>query len=102
TPDQRTQHQRDPDHRVLRGCQRASTRWCPPARPKTTRGRHRRAPGLASRRVTIPLFDMCAELAAVRPELDAAIARVLDSGVLIGGPEIVAFERELAAATGAR
>ena len=50
----------------------------------------------------IPLFDMCAELAAVRPELDAAIARVLDSGVLVGGPEILAFERELAAATGAR
>ena len=49
----------------------------------------------------VPLFDMCAEIAAIRPELDAAIARVLDSGVLIGGPEILAFERELAAATGA-
>ena len=44
---------------------------------------------------------MMAELAAVRPEIDQAIARVLDSGVLIGGPEVVAFERELAAATGA-
>ena len=52
--------------------------------------------------MNVPLFDMCAELAAVRPELDAAIARVLDSGVLIGGPEILAFERELAAAIGAR
>lgn len=49
----------------------------------------------------VPLFDMAAELAAVRPELDAAIARVLDSGVFIGGDEIVAFERELAAKTGA-
>lgn len=45
---------------------------------------------------------MAAELAAVRPDLERAIARVLDSGVLIGGPEVAAFERELAAATGAR
>jgi dTDP-4-amino-4,6-dideoxygalactose transaminase len=50
----------------------------------------------------VPLFDMAAELAAVRREIDAAIARVLDSGVFIGGDEVVAFERELAAATGAR
>ena len=64
--------------------------------------RHRSPPGVASRAVKIPLFDMTAELAAVRPEIDQAIARVLDSGVLIGGPEVVAFERELAAATGAR
>lgn len=50
----------------------------------------------------VPLFDMAAEIAAVRHELDAAIARVLDSGVFIGGDEVVAFERELAAQTGAR
>lgn len=50
----------------------------------------------------VPLFDMAAELAAVRHEVDTAIARVLDSGVLVGGDEVVAFERELAAATGAR
>lgn len=48
----------------------------------------------------VPLFDMAAELAGVRHELDAAIARVLDSGVFIGGEEVSAFERELAAATG--
>jgi dTDP-4-amino-4,6-dideoxygalactose transaminase len=48
----------------------------------------------------VPLFDMTAELAGVRHELDAAIARVLDSGVFIGGEEVSAFERELAAATG--
>jgi dTDP-4-amino-4,6-dideoxygalactose transaminase len=45
---------------------------------------------------------MAAELAAVRHEIDAAIARVLDSGVFVGGDEIVAFERELAAATAVR
>ncbi len=49
----------------------------------------------------VPFFDMQAELRPIRAELDAAIARVLDSGVLIGGAEVAAFERELATATGA-
>jgi dTDP-4-amino-4,6-dideoxygalactose transaminase len=52
--------------------------------------------------VAVPFFDMAAEVAAVRPALDAALARVLDSGQFIGGPECVAFERELAAAVGVR
>ena len=43
---------------------------------------------------------MQAELAAVRLDVDAAIKRVLDSGAFIGGPEVAAFEDELAAATG--
>jgi dTDP-4-amino-4,6-dideoxygalactose transaminase len=50
--------------------------------------------------VTVPLFDMRAELAPLRAELDLAIARVLDSGQFIGGPEVEGFERELAAAAG--
>ena len=45
---------------------------------------------------------MAAELGAVRGEVDAAIARVLDSGVFIGGPEVSGFERELAGAQGVR
>ena len=49
----------------------------------------------------VPLFDMAAELAPIRAELDAAIRRVLDSGVFIGGEEVVAFERELASTCGA-
>lgn len=49
----------------------------------------------------VPFFDMAAELAPVRAEIDAAIARVLDSGVFIGGPEVVAFEQALASAAGA-
>lgn len=48
----------------------------------------------------VPMFDMGAELAAVRRDIDAAIARVLDSGVFIGGDEVSGFERALAAATG--
>ncbi|HEY1813811.1 MAG TPA: DegT/DnrJ/EryC1/StrS family aminotransferase [Kofleriaceae bacterium] len=52
--------------------------------------------------VTIPLFDLAAELAPIRADIDAAIKRVLDSGQVIGGPEVGAFEAELAAAIGAR
>lgn len=48
----------------------------------------------------VPLFDMRAELAPLRGELDAAIARVLDSGVFVGGPEVAGFEAELAALAG--
>ena len=47
-------------------------------------------------------MDFAAHVAAIRPELDAAIARVLDSGWFILGPEGEAFEREVAAALGAR
>jgi dTDP-4-amino-4,6-dideoxygalactose transaminase len=56
-----------------------------------------RPPGLARR---VPLRDLGAEHAALRGEMDAAVARVLDSGQFIGGPELDAFERELAAALG--
>ncbi len=49
----------------------------------------------------VPFFDMTAELAPVRAEIDAAIARVLDSGQLVGGPEVSAFERALAKIGGA-
>lgn len=48
----------------------------------------------------VPLVDLRAELAPIRAEIDAAIARVLDSGVVVNGPEVTAFERELAAAAG--
>ena len=52
--------------------------------------------------VRVPLFDMRAELAPIRPELDAAIARVLDHGGFVGGPEVEGFERELAIAAARR
>jgi dTDP-4-amino-4,6-dideoxygalactose transaminase len=48
---------------------------------------------------TIPFVDVRAELAPQRAAIDAAIARVLDSGVFIGGPEVEAFEAELAGYT---
>ena len=46
------------------------------------------------------MLDLRAELAALRPEIDAAIGRVLDSTGFIGGPEVAGFERELAQAAG--
>ena len=54
----------------------------------------------AGRRV--PFGDFGAHVAAIRPEIDAAVARVLDSGWFILGPEGEAFERELAAALGTK
>jgi dTDP-4-amino-4,6-dideoxygalactose transaminase len=52
--------------------------------------------------VNVPFVDFRAHVAAVRPEIDAAVARVLDAGWFILGPEGEAFEKELAAALGAR
>jgi dTDP-4-amino-4,6-dideoxygalactose transaminase len=52
--------------------------------------------------VEVPFFDMARELAPIRSEIDAAIARVLDSGVFIGGEEVTRFERALAGAAGTR
>ncbi len=48
----------------------------------------------------VPFFDMRAEMAPVRYEIDGAIARVLDSGTFIGGAEVEGFERELGQAAG--
>ena len=44
----------------------------------------------------MPFVDLRAHVAALRPEIDAAIARVLDSGRFILGPEGEALEGELA------
>lgn len=44
----------------------------------------------------IPLFDTASNLNGLRPELDAAIARVIDSGRFILGPEVAGFEDDFA------
>ena len=49
---------------------------------------------------TVPVLDLISEHAALRPALDAAIARVLDSGQLVLGVEVEAFEAEAAAYLG--
>jgi dTDP-4-amino-4,6-dideoxygalactose transaminase len=45
----------------------------------------------------VPLVDLCAQHAPLRHELLGALARVLDAGAFIQGPEVQAFEREFAA-----
>src|SRR5215218_10805049 len=46
--------------------------------------------------MTVPLFDTATPLAPLRDELDAAIARVVDSAAFVLGPEVAAFEQEFA------
>ena len=50
--------------------------------------------------MSVPLFDTSTPLAPLRAELRAAIDRVVDSERFILGPEVQAFERELAAYLG--
>jgi dTDP-4-amino-4,6-dideoxygalactose transaminase len=45
----------------------------------------------------IPLVDLHAQYRAIKPEVDAAVLRVLDSAQFILGDEVAAFEREFAA-----
>ena len=52
--------------------------------------------------LAVPFVDFKAHVAAHRRALDEAVARVLDSGWFVLGPEGESFERELAAALGAR
>jgi dTDP-4-amino-4,6-dideoxygalactose transaminase len=50
----------------------------------------------------VPFLDLAAVHAPLRHELDAAMARVLDSSWYVLGPEVEAFEAEYAAAVGTR
>jgi dTDP-4-amino-4,6-dideoxygalactose transaminase len=50
--------------------------------------------------MTVPLFDPASPLHPLRAEIDAALARVLDSERFVLGPEVAAFEEEFAAHLG--
>jgi dTDP-4-amino-4,6-dideoxygalactose transaminase len=50
----------------------------------------------------VPLLDVNAQNTPLRAAILAAVARVVDKGGFILGPEVDGFERELAAALGAR
>jgi dTDP-4-amino-4,6-dideoxygalactose transaminase len=50
----------------------------------------------------VPYFDLPAQIKSIRPELDAAIARTLDSCSFALGPDVVAFERDFAAYIGSK
>ena len=49
----------------------------------------------------IPYADLRSQYRAIKPEIDAAVLRVLDSTQFILGEEVAAFEREFAAYSGA-
>jgi dTDP-4-amino-4,6-dideoxygalactose transaminase len=51
--------------------------------------------------MTIPFLDLRAAYLELQPQIDAAVARVLDSGWYILGPEVEAFEADWAAYCGA-
>jgi dTDP-4-amino-4,6-dideoxygalactose transaminase len=51
--------------------------------------------------MNIPMVDPAGEYRALKPEIDAAVSRVLSSGRFVLGPEGEALERELAAFLGA-
>jgi len=51
--------------------------------------------------MNVPYFDLPAQIRALRPELDAALARSLDSCAFCLGPEVAKFERDFAAFAGA-
>jgi dTDP-4-amino-4,6-dideoxygalactose transaminase len=50
----------------------------------------------------IQFIDLAAQQATIRQKLDAAIARVLDHGAYIMGPEVADLEKQLAAFAGAK
>jgi dTDP-4-amino-4,6-dideoxygalactose transaminase len=52
--------------------------------------------------MTIPLVDLKAQYDSIKDELDSAIHRVVQSGQFILGPEVKAFEEEMAAYCGTK
>src|ERR1700730_12590901 len=51
---------------------------------------------MTTTRATIPLLDLRAQYHSIKPEIDAAIARVLESSEFVLGAEVADFEREFA------
>jgi dTDP-4-amino-4,6-dideoxygalactose transaminase len=47
--------------------------------------------------VTIPFVDLKAQYRAIKPEIDEAVSRVLESAQFVLGDEVAAFERDFAA-----
>jgi dTDP-4-amino-4,6-dideoxygalactose transaminase len=50
----------------------------------------------------VPLLDLRQQYASLRTDLDAAVARVIESQYFILGPEVAAFEQEIAGFCGVR
>jgi len=56
---------------------------------------------MADSLIKVPYLDLKAQYKSIKPEIDAAIARVLDSCQFILGGEVAGFEQEFAAYCGA-
>src|SRR5512134_2188626 len=52
--------------------------------------------------VKVPFLDLGAQVRSIRPEIDQAIAKILDTTQFVLGDEVAAFEKEFAAAHGAQ
>lgn len=50
--------------------------------------------------IKVPYLDLKAQYRSIKPEIDAAVARVLDSCQFVLGPEVAAFERSFASYCG--
>jgi dTDP-4-amino-4,6-dideoxygalactose transaminase len=50
--------------------------------------------------IKVPYLDLKAQYRSIKPEIDTAIARVLESGQFVLGAEVAEFEREFAAYCG--
>ena len=50
----------------------------------------------------IPFFDLKRQYADIKPEIDAAIKKVIDGGRFILGPEVIAFEKEFSSYIGTK
>jgi dTDP-4-amino-4,6-dideoxygalactose transaminase len=50
--------------------------------------------------IKVPYLDLKAQYRSIKPEIDAAIARVLDSCQFVLGPEVAGFEQDFAAHSG--
>ncbi len=50
----------------------------------------------------VPLCDIQAQYRGLQAEIDAAVLRVLGSGQVVLGPEVAAFEKEMAEYCGAK
>jgi len=51
--------------------------------------------------VTVPFLDLKAQYHSIKPEIDAAIAKILETSQFVLGEEVAGFEREFAAYCGA-
>jgi dTDP-4-amino-4,6-dideoxygalactose transaminase len=56
---------------------------------------------MADSPIKVPFLDLQAQYQTIKPEIDAAVARVLESCQFILGPEVASFEQEFAAYCGA-